>query len=200
MNNNQIQQEISIIKSMIEKTRREAAESGHFFIAIGIFSAVTTFAIGLLEFYNLNHLVLPTLIIAVIACGVIGYLTVTMKEKKEKVKSYPKAIFYNMMFACGIPALMIIFLFPLLKVYPWNLVPPLLSLIMGIVIFSAGVIFELRYIQWCSIAWWAGACIMALTQSQFRFLIMIVIIIFGWLLPGFILNKQYKNRINKNES
>lgn len=200
MNHNQIQQEISIIKKMIEKTRREAAESGHFFIAVGIFSAVATFVIGMMEFFNLNHLVLPTLIIAVVACGVIGYVTVTKREKKEKIKSYPKTIFYNVMLACGIPALMIMFVFPLLKVYPWNLVPTLTSLIMGIVVFSAGVIFELRYIQWCSFAWWVGALIMALTINKFRFLIMIVIIIFGWILPGFILNRQYKNRINKNES
>jgi len=197
MNNNQIQQEISIIKKMIEKTKRETAESGHFFIAIGIFSAAATFAIGMLEFYNLHNLVLPTLIIAVVACGLIGYLTVTSKEKKEKLTSYPKTIFYNMMLACGIPGLMVMFLYPLLKVYPWNLIPALVPLIMGIIVFSAGVIFELRYVKWCSLVWWAGALIMALTKSQFRFLIMIAIIIFGWVLPGFILNKQYKNRINE---
>ena len=197
MDHNQIQQEISIIKKMIEKTKRETAESGHFFIAVGIFSAVATFAIGMLERYDLYHLVLPTLIIAVIACGLIGYLTVTKKEKREKVTSYPKNIFYNMMLACAIPGLMILFLYPLLKVYPWNLIPALVPLIMGIIIFSAGVIFELRYVKWCSLAWWAGALIMALTKSQLRFLIMIAIIIFGWILPGLILNKQYKNRVNE---
>lgn len=197
MNNNQIQQEIAIIKKMIEKTRRETAESGHFFIAIGIFSAIATFAIGMLERYSLNYLVVPTLIIAVIACGLIGYLTVTRKEKREKVTSYPKNIFYNMMLACGIPGLMILFLYPLLKVYPWNLIPALVLLIMGIIVFSAGVIFELQFVKWCSLVWWAGALIMALTKSQLRFLIMIAIIIFGWILPGLILNKQYKNRVNE---
>ena len=36
MDNNQIQQDISLIKEMIAKTRRDAADSGHFFIFLGI--------------------------------------------------------------------------------------------------------------------------------------------------------------------
>ncbi|MGD2246352.1 MAG: hypothetical protein PVI11_07390 [Candidatus Aminicenantes bacterium] len=192
MDQNQIQQEISTIKKMIEKTRRETAESGHFFIAMGILAAVITFAIGMLEFYSLDRLVLPALIVATVVSGVIGYLTITKKEKKERVKSYPKTIFYGVFFACGLCILMIVFLFPLLKVYPWSLIPTLSSMIMGIAFFSAGIIFELRPIQWCSIVWWVGALILALTIGQYRFIIMIVIIVFGWILPGFILNKHYK--------
>ncbi len=200
MNQDQIQQELSVIKKMIEKTKRETAESGLFFIALGIFAAVATFAVGMLEFYNLNHLVLPALILATVGSGVIGYLTLTKKEKVEKVKSYPKTIFYGVFFACGISIILLVFLFPLLKVYPWSLIPPLTSMIMGIALFSAGVIFELRNIQWCSIVWWAGALVLALTEGQFRFLIMIAIILLGWVLPGFMLNRQYKKQAGKNES
>ncbi|MBN1270637.1 MAG: hypothetical protein JXB26_00045 [Candidatus Aminicenantes bacterium] len=200
MNHNQIQQEIFIIKKMIEKTKKETAESGLFFISLGIFAAIVTFTIGILEFFNLYHLVLPTLIIAAVVSGVVGYLTVTKKERKEKVKSYPKTILYGVLFSCGLSVLMIVFIFPLLKVYPWSLIPTLVSVIMGIAFFSVGIIFEFRHIQWCSVVWWVGAIILALTQNQLRFLIMIAIIILGWILPGFILNKQYKNQIRKNES
>ena len=88
MDNNQIQQEISIIKSMIEKTRREAAENGHLFIAIGILAIINTLAIGILNTYSLNHLVLPVLITQMAATVLIGYLTAGRQEKKDKEKKF----------------------------------------------------------------------------------------------------------------
>jgi len=191
MDPNQIQQEISIIKSMIEKTRRQTAESGHFLILIGILSAIGTFAIGIFELFNLNQFDLPTLVVLVVVNGFIGYLVVEKEQKKAK--SYAKTILYNVWFACSIPIIMVVFLFPLTKVYSFQLVPILVSLFTGIIIFSAGVIYELRYIRWCSIFWWGGACLMAYIESQYQFLIMIAMIIFGFILPGIIFNRQYKN-------
>lgn len=200
MDHYQIKQEISIIKEMIEKTKRETAESGHFFIAIGVFSIIATFAIGMLEFFNLNHLVLPTMITMFFVNGVIGYITISRAERKERVKSYHKTLLYNVLFSCTLPAIMIIFLFPLLKVYPWNLVPVLTSVIIGIIIYVTGVILESRFFLWSSTLWWAGAFIMAFVRGTPRVFIMMAIMFFGWVLPGFILNKQYKNRSKENES
>lgn len=198
MNHNQIQQEISIIKSMIEKTRRETAESGHFLILIGIVSAIGTFAMGILELFNRNYLDLPILILMTLVNGFIGYLVASKAEKR--VKTYTKTILYNVWFSCAIPALMIVFLFPLTKVYSFRLVPTLISLIMGIMVFSAGVIYELRYIRWCSVVWWGGACLMAYIESKYQFLIMIAMIILGFILPGVIFNRHYKNGSKKNEA
>jgi len=200
MNHDQIQQEISIIKSMIEKTRRETAESGHFLILIGIVSVIGTFAIGMFKIFNLNYMDLPVMILMLVINGLIGYFVVAREEQKEKVKTYTKSMLYQVWFGCGIAAIMILFLFPLTKVYSFQLVPVLVSMIMGIMIFSAGVIYELRYIQWCSIVWWGGACLMAYIESQYKFLIMIGIIILGFILPGVIFNRQYKNGSKKNEA
>jgi len=199
MNNNQIQHELSIIKKMIEKTRQETAESGYLFIFIGIFSAIATFVIGMLEIYKLNQFTLPVMIIMLIVNGIIGYIVASKDAKVEKVKTYPKTIFFNLWIVCGITAIMITFLFPFLKVYPFRAVPVLIPLIMGIAVFTTGTIYELRFIQWYSITWWVGACILVLTKSPFRFIIMIAIIVLGWVIPGFILNKQYRNRSKENE-
>lgn len=201
MDNNQIQQEISIIKSMIEKTRREAAENGHFFIIVGFLAVINTLAIGIMQSYSLNYLVLPALITTMAAAVLIGYLTAGRQEKKDKVKSYPKTICYNVMLACGISGIMIIFLFPLIKVYPWNLVPVLTSLIMGIIVFSTGVIFEVRLIKLSSTAWWIGSFMMAIYEGQQwpSISIMTASIVIGFILPGYILNKNYKNRSKENE-
>ena len=201
MDQSQVQQEISIVKEMIEKTRRETAESGYFFIFIGIIASICPVGISLLEEYNLNNMVLPALIILTIISGIIGYLVVSREERNEKVKSYPKTVFYQLWFACGMTMLMMVFLFPFLKAYPWSAVPVLVSLVCGIGLYLTGVIYELRFIQWFSMPWWAGACLMAIAeQGMPRAYIMSAIIIVGWVLPGLILNKQYKNRSVENGS
>jgi hypothetical protein len=202
MNSIQVQQEIAIIKDMIEKSRRETAESGHFFIGIGLLGIVATPLVGLLESVHLNRLVLPLFVLITFVSGGIGYLTVGRRLKKERVKSYPKTICYQVLLACSIPALMILFLFPLLRVYSWSLVPVLTSLIMGIMVYSAGTIFEIGPIRWCGVSWWLGALLLALSPAKpwIRISIMNLSIMTGFVLPGLILNRKYRERTARNGS
>lgn len=200
MDHNQIQQEISIIKSMIEKTRRETAESGHLFIFMGIASAFFVLIISLLEIYKLNHLVIPAMIILTVLNGFVGYLVVSKPAKQEKVTSYPKTVVLCLWVICGVTLLMVTFLFPFLKVYPFSALGTLASLILGIAVFMTGVIYEMRFIVWYSSAWWIGAILMAIINSPYRFLIMIAVILIGWVWPGFIINKKYKNGSKNNEA
>ena len=194
MNNNQIQQEIAIIKEMIEKTRKTTAESGYLLIYIGIFSALATIIIGMLEIYELNQYVMTVVIIMTVVNAFIGYLVATKKSNNEKVKTYPKTIFWHIWMACGLAAVLIVFLFPYLNLYQFHAVPVLTSLVMGIAVFITGTIFELKFIQWSSLACWIGACIMAIVDGPYKFLIMVAIILIGWILPGFLLNKRYNIR------
>ena len=189
-----IENEISIIKEMIAKSRKEAAESGHFFVGIGLLGIIATPLIGLLELFHLDRLILPVFVLMAFVSAAIGYLTVGRQEKKERVKSYAKTLCYQILFACSVPALLIVFVFPLLRVYPWNLVPVLTSLIMGIMVYSAGTIYEIRSIRWCGVFWWAGAVLMALFAGHqwIRISIMNLSLFAGFVLPGLILNRKYR--------
>ncbi len=188
-----MQQDIEIIKQMIEKTRLATAETGWLLILIGILSAVATLIIGLLELYGFHHLVMPVVIgLALINAG-IGYAVGLRESKKNGVKTYAKNIFWNLWMACGLGALLIVFLFPQIGLYQLKSVPALVSLIMGIAVFVTGTVFELRLIQLGSLAWWIGACVMAIIPGLYTFWVMVVVIILGWIVPGLILNKQYND-------
>ena len=100
----------------------------------------------------------------------------------------------------GSPLTIETFLFPFLNVYTFRALGTLASLILGIAVFMTGVIYEMRFIVWYSSAWWIGAILMAISDSPYRFLIMIAVIIIGWVLPGFIINKKYKNGSKSNEA
>jgi len=197
---NQVQEQLSIIRAMVERSRRETAESGHFFIWIGLIGVVTVFAIGGLEAAGLYRLTVPALAVVLVACGVAGYLTVARRQKRARVRSYPSAICYSVWFACGVPMVIVMFLLPALGAYPWSLVPVLTALIMGIGVFSSGVIFEVRAISWSSLAWWGGSVAMALMSGWSRGIVMAVVLLLGMVLPGVILNRQYRERRGTDES
>jgi len=192
MDHQQIQQDLAIIKDMIEKTKKETADSGWFFIGMGLLSIISVVVIILLEYKRMEHLIVPMFLFMFFASSAIGYFTLNRREQKVKVKSYPKTLCYSVWFACSVPIVITSFLLPMLKVIPYSLVPVLTTLILGIGVFATGVIFESRFIYWCSAFWWGGAIAMALVQGYGRGIIMVGILLFGWVLPGIILNRQYK--------
>ncbi|HPG39324.1 MAG TPA: hypothetical protein PLP19_01340 [bacterium] len=192
MDHQQVQQDLAIIKDMIEKTKKETADSGYFFIGLGLLSILCVIVISFLEYKSMEHLVVPMFLVMFFASGAIGYFTVNRREQKDKVKSYPKTICYSVWFACSVPVVITGFLLPMLKVIPYSLVPVLTTLILGIGVFATGVIFESRYIYWSSAFWWGGAVAIALVPGYGRAFIMVGILLFGWVLPGIILNRQYK--------
>ena len=199
MDNVQMQQEISIIREMIEKTKKETAESGQFFIWTGILSIVFVYAISFFESHGLSQYFWPILIAMVLINGTIGYLTFSKIEKREKVKTYAKSIYLRLWFASGMTSLLVVFLFPHLHVFSIGATPILVSLIMGIAIYTTGVIFDSRLIRRFSLVWWAGAISMGVWQEWTTYIMMLVMFV-GFVVPGLILNREYKNRSRNHES
>lgn len=191
MEQQKIEQDISIIKDMIEKTRRETAESGNFFIFIGYFCIATTLLMYFLE----NKWELPILVGMVFVGAFIGYWTLGRESKNEKVQTYAKTVFVNLWQACGIMCLMAIFLFPFLGVYSFHAVPVLTCLIMGVGLLTTGAIYDFGFVKWCSLAWWIGALLISLFEMELtRVLIMAAVIAAGFVLPGIIFNRKFKTR------
>ena len=63
MSDQQIHNEILLIKKMIEKTQKDTAQSGHLFIFIGLLSLIGTLTIGILENQNQIQKLLPKTIV-----------------------------------------------------------------------------------------------------------------------------------------
>ena len=200
MNGEQVEHDIRIIREMIDRTRRETADTGPYLMAIGVFSLIMMLVMAFLPKWGMPHLTLPALFIMFFGNGIIGFLIVRRWEKNERVESYAKTIFLNMWLACGIVTPIIIFLFPLTGVYSYRLVPVICMLIMGIGFFVTGTVYELRYFWIFSLMWWGGACLMAYTDGMFRLVIMSVVILAGFILPGYLLNRVYSTRSVSHEA
>ncbi len=196
MTTNDLQQEISIIKDMIDKTRGEFVQSGLLFIIPGILTVLTILIVHLLEQMELHSFSRPFLF------GGIGSVIITSvfigvrEGMRDKVDSYAKNVFSQIWIALAIAMVITCFFFPLAAVYSWNSIGMFSFPILGIGFYMTGVIYKIKLIQWCSLVWWAGSCIMAVADSQYIAYLIIFIFLLGYILPGYLLNRQYKKRGN----
>jgi hypothetical protein len=200
MTQNQIQQEITIIKQMIAKTRRATAQSGLIFIIPGIILILMVTAIHIFEYLQLYHLVIPTVIISVTIVALVSFIIGLTVTGKQKVETYVNHLFGQIWIACGIGCIITGFLFPIFKMYNWNLIALVCWPAIGIGFYLTGVIFEIQFVKWAGIIWWIGALIMAFIPGQLRFIVVILTILIAYILPGLILNRKYKIWSQKNEA
>jgi hypothetical protein len=194
MTQKDITNELTIIKNMIEKTRRETIESGTLFIAIGVQWVLFGLGFYFLGRFQLGHLIWPAMMVGLVLTLVISVILGKHQEKLVKVKSYSKVLYANVWLSVGATGILVGFLFPWLHVYDFELVPIIIWPVLGIGFYMTGVIFELRLIQWTSLIWWIAAIAMAFMPGMARFYLTMGSMLLGYILPGFILNHQYKKR------
>ncbi len=192
MDEQQAREEIHLIKEMVEKTRKTTAESGTLFIFWGFLIIVAIIAMYVLAYFHKFHWIWANWI----ACAVIGWGYSTYygirRERSQKTKTYAQMTVQHLSIACGVGYLFAAFVFPSLKVYSYSVIGILVAFISGILIFVLGGIYEWNLLKWCGLLWWLGAVGMIFVPNDYRGLCIIPLIIFGYLVPGFILRSKYK--------
>ncbi len=197
MNISQAEQNLIIIRNMIEKTRAATLESGQLLIAMGIVSALATLVIGVLEKVNHPEFVLPVLLFISVVNALIGYVVISRQQKNSNVTGFVNILFWNVWMAGGLAILICVFVFPLLNLYSFKAVPSIAALFMAVILFLSGRILEAPLLVRSAYVWIIGSLIMALTFGTLKFIIMTVTIVSGWVLPGIFLNRQQKKRGSK---
>lgn len=190
MATSQAEQHLSLIREMIEKTRQDTTQSGHFFLVMGCITLAGTVGVHLLEARGLQKWTLPTVILMAVVNAMLAFL-IGLRERNG-IKSYTKTLFWHTWMACGVSALLVTFLFPRVGLYPVSAVPALASLLMGIGLFLSGALTELTFLKWSGAAWCTGACLMAAMGGRSKFWVMVAVLVLGWILPGILLNRLQK--------
>jgi hypothetical protein len=191
-----VQEQLSIIRTMVERSRRETARSGRFFVWLGIVALVGVIVIASLEQAGRSGLVLPTLIGLAAASGLIGYLTLARGAKRAGVRSYASTVSGLVWFAVGLANLLVAIVLPLVGAYDWSLVPMLTCIVLGIGVFATGAVFEVPAVAWCAFAWWAAGIGMAFVEGSPRATLMACAIGVGWVLPGILFGRSTEGEDN----
>jgi len=194
MNDLQAKDEIRLIQEMIERTKKITAGSWMFFLVWGI---VVILAIGgmyaLVSIEEFSWIWLNWVVF--VGIGVVFSIVYGKKlEKLEGARTYANIATDHACFACGIAFILVSFIFPLLKLYSWGLIPVLISMVAGILVFTLGGIFEWNLLKWCGVIWWLGAVGMIFVHENYRALLVIPLLLIGYIMPALVLRSMYQKQ------
>jgi len=190
---NEVSKNLDVIKSMIEKTKTDVAESGSIFILWGwlvLVASALTYYFVYREWYDKIGYVWFVLMGLGVICTIF---IVKRRIKRERVQTYSQQALAHLWFACGISFCIVAWLGLSLKVVPLESLNIIMAVIAGIGLFTTGGILDWNLLKIGGIIWWVAAIIMMFTHWYFHTLIFAIVIIPGYLLPGYALKKKYKN-------
>jgi len=200
MNQTQISEDIQLIRDMIEKTKEKAAESWKFFSVWGILIIAAIIGHYTLVYFEIFNAIWINWIVFMLAGVFLSVFYIGKKDKTRGATTYAENAIGHLSFACGIAFMLAGFVFPILKLYTYGEIPVVISMIVGILLFVIGGIYEWNLLKWSALLWWLGGVGMIFIHWHYRALACVPLIILGYLVPGFILRSQYKKESRADES
>jgi hypothetical protein len=191
MNEQEAREEIRIIRSMIDKTRRATAESAAIFIVWGILISVAligSFVLGHFKLYQWEWLNWGGI-------TVIGWIYSVVygikRGRTASVRTYAQNAGRHLYFACGAGFLLVGLVFPAIGAYSYDAITILISAVTGILFFVMGGIFEWPFLKAIGLGWWLGSVGMSALRPGLRTLVYTILFIAGYLIPVLILQAKH---------
>lgn len=196
MNTNQAESELSVIKKIMEDSRRINIDNGIHYIFWGVLVTVALLAnyIMLLTKTSGNYVGLMWLILMV-SGGIIDGIIGRKQVRSQKVQTYAGNILGSLWFASGVSMFIFGFLGPITGAYNSIFICPIICTSLGISYFTSGAIQQVNWLRNVSIGWWAGAAVLFIFPSIHSLLIFAIMMICLQIIPGIILNKKSKQEL-----
>jgi Pyruvate/2-oxoacid:ferredoxin oxidoreductase delta subunit len=144
MNELEAKEEIRLIQEMIQKTRKSTAESGtlYFFWGIWIILAILgNYVLVWLEKYDWIWLNWIAFVLVGMAYSAFYGIR---QEKKQASATYAQMATRYLAIACAMGFVLFGLIFPIFKLYSWEVIPPLIAALAGIELFGVGGIYDWR--------------------------------------------------------
>jgi len=194
MDAKQANEDIRMVREMIEKTKREASASGAVYLSWGILTAAAIGGMHLLAWMH-HHRWIWINWILFMGIGVVYTLVHFARlDRRQKVKTHIQASLEVLWFACGSAFLIAGFVFPAAGLYPPEAISVLMALIAGIGLFVTGGIVEWKLLTWGGVAGFVGALGMLAVPVWTRSLLLLPVILLGYILPGAAMVRRERDR------
>ncbi|MDQ3022617.1 MAG: hypothetical protein M3R36_18940 [Bacteroidota bacterium] len=197
MNTREAETELSVIKKIMEDSRKINIDNGIHYIFWGVLVTIALL---------INYIMLITKtpgqyiglmwFILMISGAVIDGIIGRRQEKKNKVNTYAGSLLGSLWMASGIAMFMYGFLGVMTKAYNPVFICPIISTSLGISYFTSGAIQQVKWLQSIAFGWWAGAAVMFIFPSVHSVLIFAVMVTALQIVPGIILNKKSKEIVS----
>ena len=197
MEKNQAELELSVIKKIMEDSRRINYDNGIHFIFWGILVVAALL---------INYVMLLTRtsgryvgwmwLILMISGAIIDGLIGRKKERTQKVHTFAGSLLGSLWMASGIAMFIFGFVGTFSQAYSPIFICPVISTSLGISYFTSGAIQQINWLKNLAFGWWAGAIILFIFPSIHTLLIFALMLICLQIIPGIILNRRTKNEIS----
>jgi hypothetical protein len=191
--------ELQLVKEMIQRTKQTVVNRGAFFLLWGglvFLACLVTFALTQLELEPLIWV--PWAILMPIG-AIVSILLMRRYSKQSKYTSYVEHSYDSVWLACGIAFFIMMFVNSITSFFPPKAVYPIISFIVGIGVFASGGIMEWTSLRIGGLFLWGGAVTMMLVPFHYHTLIMSIVIIPGYMIPGYLLKRQFHAQSKETE-
>ncbi len=198
MNETQARDEIRYIRDMIDRTRKIAAGSWMFFLVWGIVAILGVAGMYALVWQEKYTWIWPNWIFFM-GIGIVFSMVYGRRfEKRSGARTYPQIATAYLSIACGTAFMLVGFVFPVLDLYVWGVIPIVISMIAGLYAFALSGIYEWSLLRWCAAVWWAGSVGMIFIHEDYRALFFIPLVLVGYILPALRLRSMYLKQRGKS--
>ena len=181
---------LEIISSMINKAKNSFSEKGYLYLLWGwviLGCCITQFV--LLHFFNYTDAYYVWFATWLVVIFQMIYLK--KKKKTEKAKTYTNEINKMVWFTFFICMMLVIFICGQFKKF--EMINPLLLMLYGVPTFLSGIIMKFKALIAGGICCWLLASISPFVSYENQLLLLGSAVIAAWIIPGYFLQKKYKN-------
>jgi hypothetical protein len=193
MDTKQAELELSVIKKIMEDSRRVVSDNGWHYIFWGVIVTIALIAnyIMALSHVDMKFAGIMWFVMMVSAAIVEGVIE-RRNEKKRKAMTFAAKLLGSLWTSSGIAMFMIGFIGTISGAYNPVYISPLISIVLGVAYFTSGAIQQIKWLQMLSVGWWLGAIGTFAFPGIHTLLIFAAMIVCFQIIPGVILFKKWK--------
>jgi len=193
MDTKQAESELALIKQMMADSRRVVADNGWHYIFWGVVVTAALIAnyIMVLQHISMNYAGLMWFI-TMISASIIDRIADKKYAGKRRVSTFAGKLLSSLWSASGISMFMLGFVGTITGAYNAIYICSLISVVLGVAYYTSGAIQQIKWLQWLSLGWWAGAVYTFVFPSVHTLLIFAVMMVCFQVVPGIILYKKWK--------
>ncbi len=200
MEKQQAELEISMIRKIMEDSRRIVIDDGVGYIVWGflvILALLSSYFIVLAKQYSY---ILWVWVVLMGGGWIYTIFHYRKKESRTRVKTFAGKILGGTWISAGISMTLVGFVGTSTGAIRGYAISPMISIILGIAYFVSGIVYSQRWIRNLSAGWWAGAVIMFLWPGVYSFLIFSGMMALLQVLPGIILYSKFRKEFSADEN
>lgn len=188
LNTKQAEEELSLIRKIMDDSRRSIIDNGWHYIYWGVIVTGTLIANYFMILSHASGNSQGMLwFITMVSASMIETIIGKRLSKNVKVKTFAGRLLSKLWSVSGICMFMLGFVGTITRAYDPIFIFPLISLVLGLTYYISGAIQQIKWLSWISIFWWAGSVMLFAFPSIHSVLIFAGMMICFQVIPGVLL-------------